>query len=102
MMANELRRATQAKTEELRWRLLKLGHISGLRGLTDGLAMRALGDFFPGLDYEQIHLALDYLEDKGLVETEKRSRWSYTITALGTDCCEGNESCPVGIACSEF
>jgi predicted MarR family transcription regulator len=103
MTASDLRRVEQAKTEEFRWRLLKLAHIAGLRGLTDGLVLRALGDFLPGLDFEQIHQALAYLEDKGLVEVQRRSaQWSYTITALGTDCCEGNTECPVGIAFSEF
>lgn len=103
MIMSDLRRVNQAKTEDLRWRLLKLGYSTGLRGLADVSALRVLTDFFPGLDYEQIHQALDYLEDKRLVEIEKRAaQWHYSVTALGVDCCEGNAEIPVGISYSEF
>lgn len=90
----------KARREGMRWLLLTALNNARPLGAMDQLMLTVTQDMFPDATANELHQQLEYLEDKKLVDIEKRpdGHWHSKLSATGVDVVEYTEHCPAGIA----
>jgi hypothetical protein len=90
----------KARRENMRWLLLNTLNNARPLGAMDVLVLTVVQAIFPDATANELHGQLGYLENKELVEIERKpdGHWHSKLSADGVDVVEYTVNCPVGIA----
>lgn len=90
----------KVRRENLRWLMLLGLHNAAPYGAYEEILLSIAHAMYPDATQLEVRRALDYLEDRRMVELDKRpdGRWHADMTRLGTDIAEYTAQCDPGIA----
>lgn len=90
----------KARREGMRWLLMNALNNARPLGAMDQLLLTVAQDMYPDTTANELHQQLEYLNDKDLVDIEKRpdGHWNSKLNSNGIDVVEYTEHCPAGIA----
>ncbi len=92
--------AMRIRRESLRWYIILALNNARPSELVEMVVQMTMRDLFPDVTPIEVRRALDYLENRGLVEIRKAATgvWWSSLTRYGIDMAEYNINCEAGIA----
>jgi len=88
----------QARTHEIRWRILRALDAGRPLPVSESLLFRVLVDVSLALTPQELRRELDYLQKAGLLTLTKQAEpWLAELTGTGIECVEYSSPCPPGI-----
>lgn len=90
----------KARRELLRWELIRTLNNARPLGALDVLLLSVMQAIFSDCTAKELHTELEYLEDRKLVEVDKKpdGHWHSKLTHYGVDVAEYTVNCFAGIA----
>ena len=90
----------QQRRESARWIVLQATHLGGHIGITEDMVLPVLRSSWLGTSRDMMRNAIDYLERRRLVTTERPALkpWRIQLTRHGQDVVEYTTDCEPGIA----
>ncbi|MGO1000850.1 hypothetical protein [Lysobacter sp. CA196] len=90
----------KVRREGLRWLILSVLDRGRPVGAPEEMIFDIARDMYSDTSQMEVRRELDYLEDRGLVEIERKpiGRWHAALTHQGVDCVEYASECGPGIA----
>ena len=90
----------KARREGMRWHILNALDKARPLGAMDALLLDVMRALYPDTTAQELHVQLDYLQERKMVEITKRpdGHCQAKLDRLGIDCVEYTIDCQAGIA----